>query len=93
MPTAATPLSDSPISARISRMPCQLCIMVASRVQMEASSRAVTITFLRPIASDSGPVNSSPTASIPVATESEILLAAGVTPNSCDSTGRMGCTQ
>ncbi len=41
-----------------------------------ASSRAVTITGLRPIASDSGPVNSKPTANIAVEIESEILLLA-----------------
>jgi hypothetical protein len=45
------------------------------------------------MASDSGPVNSRPTASIAVEMESEILLLAGDTPNSFDSTGRIGCTQ
>jgi hypothetical protein len=45
-------------------MPCQLVIMVESSVQTEASISAVTITGLRPMASDSGPVNSSPIASI-----------------------------
>ncbi|MNP12836.1 hypothetical protein D3C76_1050880 [compost metagenome] len=93
MPTAATPLRERPISARMMSIPCQLVIIVDNRVQTEASSRAVTITGLRPMASDSGPVKSKPTASIPVEMESEILLLAGVTPNSCDSTGRIGCTQ
>jgi len=93
MPTAATPLSDSPISARISRMPCQLVIIVESSVHTEASIRAVTITGLRPMASDSGPVNSRPTASMPVEIESEILLLAGDTPNSWESTGKIGWTQ
>ncbi|MNL86538.1 hypothetical protein D3C87_2152770 [compost metagenome] len=77
----------------MTRIPCQLVIIVDSNVQTEANSRAVTITCLRPMASESGPVNSSPTASIPVETESEILLLAGVTPNSWESTGRIGCTQ
>ncbi|MNF02159.1 hypothetical protein D3C80_2012680 [compost metagenome] len=82
MPTAATPLNDSPISARITRIPCQLVIIVDSKVHTEASSNAVTITGLRPIASESGPVNSKPTASMPVEIDSEILLLAGDTPNS-----------
>ena len=93
MPTAATPLSDRPMRARIIRMPCQLVIIVDNSEQQAASSRAVTITGLRPIASDSGPVNSRPTANIAVEIESEILLLAGDTPNSFDSTGRIGCTQ
>ena len=75
------------------KIPCQLVIIVESSVQQEASSSAVTITGLRPIASESGPVNSNPIASIAVEMESEILLLAGDTPNSCESTGSMGCTQ
>ena len=93
MPTAATPLNESPIKARIIKMPCQLVIIVESNVQMEANSSAVTITGLRPMASDSGPVNSKPIANIAVEMDSEILLFAGVKPNSCESTGRIGCTQ
>ncbi|MNC44350.1 hypothetical protein D3C75_932530 [compost metagenome] len=93
MPTAATPLSDNPISARIIKMPCQLVIMVESSVQIEASKSAVTITGLRPIASESGPVNSRPMANVAVETDNEILLLAGDTPNSCDRTGKMGWTQ
>ncbi|CAM7886894.1 hypothetical protein ENINMM101M2_12445 [Enterobacter intestinihominis] len=71
-------------------MPCQLVIMVDSKVHTEASINAVTMTCLRPMASESGPVNSRPIASIPVEMESEILLLAGDTPNSCDRTGRIG---
>ena len=82
MPTAATPLSERPISARIIKIPCQLVIMVESSEQHDASTKAVTITCLRPIASDSGPVNSNPTASMAVEIDSEILLCAGETPNS-----------
>ena len=93
MPTAATPLSDRPIRARIIRIPCQLDIIVDSSEQQEASTSAVTITCLRPMASDSGPVNSRPTASIAVEIDSEILLLAGETPNSLESTGRIGWTQ
>ncbi|CSG20736.1 Uncharacterised protein [Shigella sonnei] len=74
-------------------MPCQLVIIVESNVQMEANSSAVTITGLRPMASDRGPVNSKPIANIAVEMDSEILLFAGVKPNSCESTGRIGCTQ
>ncbi|VDR27063.1 Uncharacterised protein [Raoultella terrigena] len=93
MPTAATPLSDRPISARMIRIPCQVVMTVDSRAQQEASTSAVTITFLRPMASEMGPVNSSPTASMAVEIDSEILLLAGEIPNSLDSTGRIGCTQ
>ena len=93
MPTAATPLNDRPIKARIIKIPCQLVIIVESNVQMEANSSAVTITGLRPMASESGPVNSKPMASMIVEIDSEILLLAGVKPNSCESTGRIGCTQ
>ncbi|SVK52769.1 Uncharacterised protein [Acinetobacter baumannii] len=93
MPTAATPLSDRPISARISKMPCQLVIKAQISVQTAASNSATTITDLRPMASDSGPVNIRPIASRPVETESDRLLSAGETPKSCDSTGRIGCTQ
>ena len=93
MATAATPLSDSPSSMRMARMPCQLCIWAASRVQAEASSRAVTITFLRPMASESGPLTSSPTASMAVEQESASELLAGEMPKSCDSTGSMGCSE
>ena len=71
-------------------MPCQLDIIVDSKEQHEASTSAVTITCLRPIASESGPVNSRPTASIAVEIDSETLLLAGVTPNSVESTGRIG---
>ena len=71
-------------------MPCQLVIMVESSVQTEASISAVTITCLRPMASDSGPVKSRPIASIPVEIERDTLLLAGETPNSWESTGRIG---
>ncbi len=74
-------------------MPCQLVIIVESSVQQEASSSAVTITGLRPMASESGPVKSRPMASMAVEIESEILLLAGEMPNSWESTGRIGCTQ
>ncbi|MNC45331.1 hypothetical protein D3C75_942860 [compost metagenome] len=93
MPTAATPLSERPISARISRMPCQLVIKAQIRVQIAASSSATTITDLRPMASDSGPVNIRPIANSPVETDSDRLLSAGEMPKSCDRTGRIGCTQ
>ncbi|MNI82687.1 hypothetical protein D3C73_1394250 [compost metagenome] len=53
----------------------------------------MTITGLRPMASESGPVNRRPIASMAVEIDSEILLLAGDTPNSWDSTGRIGCTQ
>ena len=91
--TAATPLKASPISMRNSKMPCQLCIRVEIRVQSEASSSAVTITFLRPKASESGPLTRSPSASMAVAQESDRLLVAGEMAKSWESTGRIGCTQ
>ena len=38
-------------------------------------------------------LQSKPIANIAVEMDSEILLFAGVKPNSCESTGRIGCTQ
>src|SRR5476651_778555 len=93
MATAATPLNDSPINARISKIAFQLCIKAQINVQAAASIRATTITDLRPTASDTGPVNSKPTAINPVDKESVRLLVAGDTPKSCESTGKIGCTQ
>ena len=93
MATAATPLRESPINMRSSKMPCQLCIRVEIRVQSEASSSAVTITFLRPKASESGPLTRSPNASMAVAQESDRLLVAGEMTNSWERIGRIGCTQ
>ncbi|CAH2817777.1 hypothetical protein SEA27A368_06430 [Salmonella enterica] len=67
--------------------------MVDNNVQQEANNNAVTITGLRPIASESGPVKSKPIASMAVEIESETLLLAGETPNSWESTGSIGWTQ
>ncbi len=52
-----------------------------------------SITGLRPIASDSGPVATSPAASKAVDTESTRLARAASISNSRDSTGSSGCTQ
>ena len=58
----------------------------------EARNEA-TITGLRPHASESEPVTSMATASRPVVSESERLLAAAPTPNSRENSGISGCTQ
>ncbi len=81
--------NDRPISARIIRIPCQLVIMVDNNVQQEANNKAVTITGLRPIASESGPVKSKPIASMAVEIESETLLLAGRRQTQ-ESTGSIG---
>src|SRR5688572_23103950 len=93
MATAATPLSDRPISARMMRMPSQLCIKEQTSVQPAARNNATTITDLRPTASETGPVNSRPIAIKPVDNDNDRLLVAGETPKSCDNTGRIGWTQ
>ena len=74
----------------MTKMPCQLVIIEQINVHIAAINNAVTITCLRPIASDNGPVNINPTASNPVETESDRLLLAGEIPKSCDNTGRIG---
>ena len=60
-------------------MPCQLCIRADTRVQSEASSRAVTITFLRPKASARGPLTRGPCVRTGGGQESDrLLVAAGL---------------
>ncbi|MNT65925.1 hypothetical protein D3C72_2039490 [compost metagenome] len=58
-----------------------------------AQNKAKTITGLRPMRSEIGPVTSSPTANMPVDTERIRLLCAALMANSCDSIGIIGCTQ
>ncbi|MNE62299.1 hypothetical protein D3C80_1575690 [compost metagenome] len=91
--TAARPLSDSPSSARLSSTPCQLGISALTRVHRAAQNRANTITGLRPMRSEMGPVISKPIASMPVDTERIRLLCAALMENSWDSSGIIGCTQ
>ncbi|BCU90344.1 hypothetical protein KD5_19090 [Yersinia pseudotuberculosis] len=62
-------------------------------MQTAANSNATTMTDFRPIASERGPVNIKPNASIPVAIESDKLLDAGEVLKSCDNMGKIGCTQ
>ncbi|MNP87223.1 hypothetical protein D3C76_1879710 [compost metagenome] len=48
---------------------------------------------LRPMASETGPVNSRPTAMVAVDTDSARLLCAALKAKTRDSTGIIGCTQ
>jgi hypothetical protein len=62
-------------------------------VHAAAQNSAATMTGLRPMLSEIGPVINKPMASIPVATDSTRLLWAALMPNSWDRIGIMGCTQ
>ncbi len=93
MATAASPLRDRPTSARISSTPCQLGISALAMVHRAAASKAATITGLRPMRSETGPVINNPMASMPVATERIRLLWAALMEKSRDSSGIIGCTQ
>ena len=93
MATAASPLSDKPTSARVISTPSQLGIHALSTVNSAALNSAETITGLRPMASEIGPVTNRPIASIPVATDKIRLLCAALIPYSWDSIGIIGCTQ
>ncbi|MNY21395.1 hypothetical protein D3C86_1549390 [compost metagenome] len=64
-----------------------------SRVHSAAAHSAATITGLRPMASDSGPVTSRPTARVMVDTDSTRLLCAALRAKAADNTGSIGCTQ
>ncbi|MNH47093.1 hypothetical protein D3C79_1101670 [compost metagenome] len=62
-------------------------------VHSAAANRAATITGLRPIRSEIGPVISRPMASMPVAIDRIRLLCAALMEYSSDSSGIIGCTQ
>ncbi|MCY1493593.1 hypothetical protein D9M68_274320 [compost metagenome] len=78
MPTAARPLSARPSRARISSTPCQLGMIAVPRVNSAAQTSAVTITRLRPMASERGPRISRPMARVMVETDSTRLLCAAL---------------
>ncbi|MNP24685.1 hypothetical protein D3C76_1174600 [compost metagenome] len=71
----------------------QLGITALARVERAAQTRANTITGLRPMRSEIGPVISRPNASMAVETDSTRLLCAALMANSFDSNGIIGCTQ
>ncbi|MNP58643.1 hypothetical protein D3C76_1535740 [compost metagenome] len=73
--------------------PCQLGIIALAMVHSAAANSAATITGLRPMRSDMGPVISRPMASMPVATERIRLLCAALMEYSWDNSGIIGCTQ
>src|SRR5471032_3693404 len=93
MATAARPLNDKPISARMINTPSQLGIIALAMVHRAAANNAVTITGLRPTRSEIGPVISRPMASMPVATDRIRLLWAALIEYSWDRSGIIGCTQ
>ena len=62
-------------------------------VHSAAANSAATITGLRPIRSEIGPVINRPMASMPVATDRIRLLCAALMEYSWDSSGIIGCTQ
>ncbi|MCY1420212.1 hypothetical protein D3C76_1431410 [compost metagenome] len=93
MATAATPLSDKPTNARVTSTPSQDGIKALATVLRAAHNKAATITGLRPIRSEMGPVMSKPIASIAVDMDRIRLLWAALMENSCDSIGIIGCTQ
>ena len=73
--------------------PCQLGIIELAMVHNAAANNAATITGLRPMRSEIGPVISRPKANMPVATERIRLLCAALIPYSWDNSGIIGCTQ
>ncbi len=68
-------------------------ITALPRVNSAAASSETTITGLRPIASEIGPVTSRPRASMAVATDNARLLSAALMENALDSTGIIGWMQ
>ncbi|MNO30030.1 hypothetical protein D3C76_199620 [compost metagenome] len=71
----------------------QVGITALARVDSAAQTSAKTITGLRPMRSEIGPVISKPSASMAVDTDSTRLLCAALIENSWDSSGIIGCTQ
>ncbi|MCY1435086.1 hypothetical protein D9M71_511660 [compost metagenome] len=71
----------------------QLGITALAKVDRAAQTSANTITGLRPMRSEMGPVISRPNASMAVDTDSTRLLCAALMENSLDSRGIIGCTQ
>ncbi|MNP54468.1 hypothetical protein D3C76_1490240 [compost metagenome] len=67
--------------------------MALAIVHTEAANSAATITGLRPMRSEIGPVINRPMASRPVATDRIRLLCAALMENSLDNSGIIGCTQ
>ena len=93
MATAGKPLSAMPSRARTSRRPCQPGTNAATMVSVAEASSEATITGFLPQASESELATSIEKASSPVVTDSERLLAAAPSPNSCENSGISGCTQ
>ncbi|MCY1466675.1 hypothetical protein D9M71_850520 [compost metagenome] len=73
--------------------PCQVGISALPMVNSAARNSEATMMDLRPMASETGPVNSRPTAMVMVDTDSTRLLCAAVRAKARDSTGIIGCTQ
>src|SRR3974390_1106599 len=82
-----------PINARVASRFGQEEYSDVSNVRAEAVNRQVLICFLRSHKSDMKPVTKIMTASVPVVSDSERLLAAGPIPNSSEKIGMTGCTQ
>ncbi|EEB44827.1 hypothetical protein PROVALCAL_02852 [Providencia alcalifaciens DSM 30120] len=63
------------------------------KVKSAAQVREITITFLRPIASEIGPVTNNPNAINPVLNDNDKLAVAGETLKSADNIGKIGWTK
>jgi hypothetical protein len=70
-----------------------LGLKAARTISSEDNTREAVIIGERPQASENEPASTRATASVAVASESERLATAGVTPNSFDKTGSRGWVQ
>ena len=93
MATAGSPLKVIPVSARAASKAVQFGRAADTMVRTADETKDATITGFRPHTSESEPATSMDTASRPVVSESDRLLAAAPTLNSCENTGSSGCTQ
>src|SRR6266436_3971906 len=91
--TAGSPLNAAPSSARTARNPRQPGMSADTMVSAAAAASENTITDFRPHASEMDPATRIDTASRPVVSDSDRLLAAGLTWNSRENTAISGCTQ
>ncbi|MNR09273.1 hypothetical protein D3C85_1254690 [compost metagenome] len=90
--TAGKPASTMPKAARDQTSAPKPCVSVAANVSSAPTSRAATISGLRPRRSASRLAGISISAIDSVPAESTVLARAAPLPNSAENSGSSGCT-
>ena len=93
MPTAGTPDSARPVSARSATKIIQFGDSATASVAAPAAASEAVMTALRPKASESDPAKTIATARTPVVADSERLEAAGEMEKARAKPGISGWTQ